>query len=110
MSGAPVVDRRDISVRQREQRSLNVTCPYLDGKRTIYITCTPGSRLHKFDISQGLDKDIVFGGVGTMCEHGGGGGANVELGAANVGHHVGTTITLSSDGFTVQEKNQCVQQ
>lgn len=41
---------------------------------------------------------------------GGGGGANVELGAANVGHHVGTTITLSSDGFTVQEKNQCVQQ
>lgn len=74
MSGAPVVDRRDISVRQREQRSLNVTCPYLDGKRTIYITCTPGSRLHKFDISQGLDKDIVFGGVGTMCEHGRGGG------------------------------------
>lgn len=49
-----------------------MTCPYLDGKRTIYITCTPGSRLHKFDISQGLDKDIVFGGVGTMCEHGGG--------------------------------------
>ena len=65
MSGAPVVDRRDVLVRQREQRSLNVTCPYLDGKRTIYITCAAGSRPHKFDISQGLDKDIIFGGVWT---------------------------------------------
>ena len=43
-----------------------------------------------------------------MNEHGR--GSNVELGTANVGHHVETTITLSSDGFTVQEENQCVQQ